>query len=204
VLQFRISARSIAGSGFLFGGSSDGLTFIKPITGNNPDNCAGCHSDESNRIRVRYDWGTDNCGQCLSVLARDGGKGFWEGGAYGFDKWARDSASRAYANPQDQPNQNINNGLPNSWNCNDSSVPPSPAGQGVRRWEFTTSADAQGSFFWATTLLHGWEGGRGAYDCEPLSRAFGPPGTSYSVNLQYSIDAGWSTANGAQPADSGQ
>ena len=40
-------------------------------------------------------------------------------------------------------------------------------------------------------LATGWEGGRGAYDCESTYRSFPAPGTAYRVELDYSVDAGW-------------
>ena len=36
-------------------------------------------------------------------------------------------------------------------------------------------------------LLPAWEGGRGGYDCEPLSRLFGPRGSTWRAELDYSL-----------------
>ena len=33
--------------------------------------------------------------------------------------------------------------------------------------------------------------GTGAYDCEPLSRRFGPEGESFAVHAEYNINAGF-------------
>jgi len=61
----------------LFGGG-DGLRFIRTYTGNHPGSCAACHAADDDRLRVRYDFGTDTTSNsacadswpCLNILFR--------------------------------------------------------------------------------------------------------------------------------------
>jgi acyl-CoA reductase-like NAD-dependent aldehyde dehydrogenase len=39
--------------------------------------------------------------------------------------------------------------------------------------------------------FHAWEGGTGNYDCEPLTRRFGPSGESFGIRAQFAINEGW-------------
>jgi len=151
---------------------------------------------------------------CMNVLFRatppGGGWTFWEGGNAGLDKWATDAVGTTRVNPEDQPNVNPANGLDKSWNChatNDFSRPFSqpeestaytggvgdPNQGGVRRWEFGGTSDSIDFSPYSNlmTLATGWEGGRSNRDCESTSMQFPVPGTSYSVEMDYSVDAGW-------------
>lgn len=181
---------------------SDGWQRVRTFTGNLP--VGSRHDYDDDRLRVRYDYGTDTtsaspCGvnyPCLNVLFRatppGGGWTFWENGNSGIDAWAVRSHGRANVNDVDQPNANPNNGLPYSWNCNsDTYSPPSPLDQGVRGWEFGgTSGGAYQPYSNVMTLATGWEGGRGAFDCEPLYRTFGVD-EGFTVEMNYSINDGW-------------
>ena len=104
---------------------------------------------------------------CLDVEADD-----WLG-ADGFDAWAAEAATRPAAYPVDTAS--IDGVL---WPCHGGD----PGGPMMRRWEL---AGRQGRSIGA--LLPAWEGGRGGYDCEPLSRVFGPDGTTWRAELEYSL-----------------
>lgn len=76
----------------------------------------------------------------------------------------------------------------------------SPDADGSRRWEHggwkvadpTRPADENHNLYDAAmTLFHGWEDGRGGHDCEPLQRAFGPPGEIWGTYASYSLNDGW-------------
>ena len=105
---------------------------------------------------------------CLDVEAGD-----WVGSTDGFDAWAAEAATRPAAYPVDTAS--IDGVL---WPCHGGD----PGGPMMRRWEL---AGRQGRSIGA--LLPAWEGGRGGYDCEPLSRAFGPAGTTWRAELAYSL-----------------
>jgi hypothetical protein len=71
---------------------------------------------------------------------------------------------------------------------------------GSRRWEHggwkdVDSAHAaernENPYSTAMTLFHGWEDGRGGYDCEPLQRVFGPQGETWATFASYSLNEGW-------------
>jgi hypothetical protein len=104
---------------------------------------------------------------CLDVEADD-----WMG-TDGFDAWAAEAATRPAAYPVDTAS--IDGVL---WPCHGGD----PGGPMMRRWEL---AGRRGRSIGA--LLPAWEGGRGGYDCEPLSRAFGPTGTTWRAELVYSL-----------------
>ena len=131
---------------------------------------------------------------------------FWEqpvGSNAGLDKWATDVAIGEQETwPRvdyfDHPNKNPGNGLGKPWNCNATSDTLFPYAapeestryQEVRRWEFGGINPGNG-YTQLMMLANGWEGGRGNRDCESTSMQFPTPGTSYSVEMDYSIDAGW-------------
>ncbi|HZM80563.1 MAG TPA: hypothetical protein VFC19_32905 [Candidatus Limnocylindrales bacterium] len=179
---------------------TNGLERMRTFTGNLP--VGSRHDYDNDRLRVRYDFMTDSTSTggacsttapCLNVLFRatppGGSWNFWEsGGASGLDAWAVRSDSRPAVNTVDQPNSNPNNGLPTSWDCNGSS----PIGQGVRGWEFGGTSGGQFQpYSKIMTLATGWEGGRGAFDCEPLYRVFGVD-EGFTVEMNYSVNDGWS------------
>lgn len=164
-----------------------------------------CDADQ--RTRARFDWGTmgsDKDGGCdatthlcLNAIMRaypadsDGGVTpgqpgrFWEASGIGFDHWAELAVQRQAADINDSPHGN-KNGKP--WSCY-----YRPDEQRNRRWELVSwHRDAEGVLSAAQLGFHAWEGGTGAYDCEPLSRSFGPDGESFAVYGQFSLNAGWS------------
>jgi hypothetical protein len=104
---------------------------------------------------------------CLDVQAKG-----WAG-REGFDRWAVDAAKRPAAYPVDTAS--IDGVL---WPCHGGD----PAGRMLRRWEL---AGRRGRSLGA--LLPAWEGGRGGYDCEPLSRLFGRRGSTWRAELEYSL-----------------
>jgi hypothetical protein len=197
----------------VFGGTN-GLTFLRAFMGTR--GMGGWHSDELERLRVRYDFADTTDGgadphcqgtisPCLNVLFRaippSGPWRFWEqpaGSNAGLDKWATDVDGTTRANAEDQPNALKGNGLPYPWNCNATSDATAPFNspeestryQEVRRWEFGGINPGNG-YTQLMMLANGWEGGRGNRDCESTSMQFPAPGTSYSVEMDYSIDAGW-------------
>lgn len=105
---------------------------------------------------------------CLDVAAVG-----WAGREDGFDGWAVDAATRPAAFPVDTAS--IDGVL---WPCHGGD----PGGPMMRRWEL---AGRSGRSIGA--LLPAWEGGRGGYDCEPLSRVFGPRGATWRAELTYSL-----------------
>ena len=197
----------------VFGGSN-GLTFLRGFMGTH--GLGGWHSDELERLRVRYDFADTTDGgadphcqgtisPCLNVLFRamppSGPWRFWEqpaGSNAGLDKWATDAEGTTRVNAEDQPNALKGNGLPYPWNCNATSDATAPFDspeestryQEVRRWEFGGINPGSG-YTQLMMLANGWEGGRGNRDCESTSMQFPAPTTSYSVEMDYSIDAGW-------------
>jgi hypothetical protein len=106
----------------------------------------------------------------------------WEGSGIGFDRWAELATSRPLVNSADTAQGGA------TWACY-----TNPSTPQNRRWELVSwQKDAQGRLGAAQFGFHAWEGGTGAYDCEPLSRRFGPEGETFAVSAQYSLNAGWS------------
>jgi hypothetical protein len=139
------------------------------------------------RMRVRFDLGSPGTGaeggcdlaDCLEVEVR-GDDGLWEGS--GLDIWALAAAERPAARRSDTASLD---GV--VWDCHEAS----PAADVHRRWETVarrdpTAGDGAGRLA-VSVLFPAWEGGRGGYDCEPLSRLFGPHGESYTVRVTYRI-----------------
>jgi hypothetical protein len=147
----------------------------------------------ADRARFRWDFGTyagddgycSSSNLCLTAIGRayPGGDDIepnhftypWEGSGLGLDSWAVASAWRTPANYYDGPENGYND-------CNKPTDD-----QSVRRWEMAGS-----SWLGFSGDFHGWEGGVGAYDCEPLSVRFGPYGESFGMHFEYSINTGWS------------
>ena len=71
------------------------------------------------------------------------------------------------------------------WSCHS----PSPAAEVHRRWETVARRGADGAPLAVSVLFPAWEGGRGAYDCEPLSRLLGPAGETFAAQLTYRLVA---------------
>ncbi len=121
--------------------------------------------DDPGRSRVRF----EPCDPaCLEVEA-----GGWDGAADGFDAWAVAAAARPMAYPEDTPS--IDGVL---WGCHGGATNDGR----MRRWEL---AGRRGRSLGA--LFPAWEGGRGGYDCEPLSRTFGSRGETWRASLAYSL-----------------
>jgi hypothetical protein len=167
--------------------------------GQNPRASTGqCDADD--RARARYDFGALDSGveggcagnnACLNIVMRavaNGGasdsaaSARWEGQGLGFDAWAVAAGSRAAVGPKDTAAGDSVGG----WSCYGS-----PLAQKNRRWESTGWQRVNGAYEGAGFGFHAWEGGVGAYDCEPLARQFGPAGESFTVHAQYSLGAGW-------------
>lgn len=133
-----------------------------------------CGADD--RLRVRWE-DANGCGTrpCLEVELRDAA-GPWEGGA--FDRWALAAARRAAFRARDTRSTD---GV--LWDCHDAS----PAAEILRRWETVARRRADGTPLAVSVLFAAWQGGRGGYDCEPLSRLFGPAGETYTAQATYRL-----------------
>jgi hypothetical protein len=172
-------------------------------TGSSPTKSTG-QCDGDGRVRARFDYGslasgTDgdcNAGshQCLNTVMlaypvdADGSltpgrqPALWEDAPFGLDAWARASASREQASSVDSPFGDA------QWSCHGGS----PGSERLRRWELVGMAtDAQHRYTSAAMFFHAWESGTGAYDCEPLSRRFGPEGERFAIYAQFSFNDGW-------------
>jgi hypothetical protein len=157
--------------------------------GVNPRNSTGQCNDPARR-RVRF-WrpGRVCAGDpsCLVVAARAvdtelGTSTPWQG-PLGLDGWALANVSdrRQQASKVDSPNGGLE-----ADNCHggDSSK------IAVRRWEMAGYAKTAGcSYENALASFHGWEGGTGFYDCEPLYYRFGASGESWVNVLSYGFGA---------------
>jgi hypothetical protein len=175
------------------------------------------HSQCSNdlRARARFDYGTDSSGTnggcdtkpCFNIMMLaypvSGSAALpparvakvWERGGYGLDRWAELAQSSRH-HPFNTQDQSSIDHVAWADNCHtDTSKGAPPAWEALRRWESegsrydpatgTTSAE----YDEATVFFHGWEGGRGYTDCEPLSRKMWRQ--SFGVYAQYSIAKGW-------------
>lgn len=106
----------------------------------------------------------------------------WEGKGLGLDAWALAAAKRPAVSGADSPAGAA------QWACHGGD----PAHQRQRRWELAGGPkNAQGEYQRTSVFFHAWEGGTGAYDCEPLSRRFGPDGESFAVHAEYAVNTGW-------------
>ena len=201
----------------VFGGA-DGMTFLRAYNGTHAQ--GSIHSYEDNRLRVRYDFAPDTTAgsdplcsassPCMNLVYRailpSGSPGFWEkpaGSNGGLDKWATDVALASHptwprVDTVDHANVNPGAGLNYPWNCNattDKTAPfanpeESTGVQAVRGWEFG-GIDPGNGYTQLMMLANGWEGGRSFLDCESTSMKFPSPGTSYSAEMDYSLNNGW-------------
>ncbi len=136
------------------------------------------------RARMRFDFGSATSGvdggcdarACLDVGMRSA-TGAWESGA-GLDRWAMLAARRPAAYAADTAS--IDGVV---WDCHGGS----PAADLQRRWETAARGTPAAGYSAHGALFPAWEGGRGGYDCEPLARAFGPHGESFTVVASYSL-----------------
>lgn len=172
-------------------------------TGASPTKSTG-QCDGDHRVRARFDYGSldsDTDGGCDSKthlclntvmqaypVDADGGltpgrkPAPWEDAPFGLDAWARAAASREQASSSDSPFGGA------QWSCHGGST----GSEINRRWELVgMSKDAKGQFTSAGMFFHAWESGTGCYDCEPLSRRFGPDGERFAVYAQFSFNDGW-------------
>lgn len=131
-----------------------------------------CAADVRTRLRLDRD---GSC-PCLDVTMRSPA-GPWESGR-GFDAWAVAAGNRPAARALDTGSVD---GL--VWSCHESS----PDAQVHRRWEATGRRRLKGPYLSVGGLFPAWEGGRGGYDCEPLARAFGPRGETFTAVATYSV-----------------
>ena len=128
---------------------------------------------------------------CLVIAARSadtelGATYPWQG-AHGFDLWAQRNVSEARA--QFATRDSAADGFVERSNCWNNS-----AAAHNRRWELAGYAKTPAcSYENAVASFHGWEGGTGTYDCEPLYYRFGhsPANAreSYVVALAYGFGA---------------
>lgn len=133
-----------------------------------------CSANE--RLRVRWeDAGSCSTRVCLEVELRDAA-GPWEGGA--LDRWALAAAARPALGRRDTGS--IDGVV---WDCH----APSPAADVHRRWETVARRRSDGTPLAVSVLFAAWQGGRGAFDCEPLSRLFGPAGETYTAQATYRL-----------------
>jgi len=172
-------------------------------TGASPTKSTG-QCDGDHRIRARFDYGAldsgtngncdSNSHQCLNTVMQaypvdDDGNltpgrepSLWEGAPFGLDAWARASASRGQANPNDSPFGGA------QWSCHGGST----GSENNRRWELVgLSKDGGDRYTNAAMYFHAWESGTGTYDCEPMSRRFGPDGERFAVYAQFAFNEGW-------------
>lgn len=175
--------------------------------GTDPTKSTG-QCDADRRTRARFDYrdalpssAADNGGDCdtgshpcFNVVMRayatatngdvgiGGSTALWEGSGIGLDAWATQAATRTPVSSADSSSGGA------LWSCHGGD----PAHQRQRRWELAGGTkNASGEFQRTSVFFHAWEGGTGAYDCEPLSRRFGPEGESFSVHAEYAVNSGW-------------
>jgi hypothetical protein len=116
----------------------------------------------------------------LKVVAQ-GASGAWEGSGSGLDAWADAAATFAPA-PKigDGPAPvHYATGKDTRWDCNGAS----PGTDAVRQWELVGGAPG----YPLAAFFHGWEGGVGHNDCEPLARHFPPAGAEFVNQFEYSF-----------------
>jgi len=116
----------------------------------------------------------------LNVVAR-GASGRWEGSGSGLDEWAVSASGYAPApSAKDGPAPvHYASGKNTRWDCNATS----PEGDGVRQWELVGGAPG----YPLAVFFHGWEGGVGHNDCEPVARHFPPPSAVFENYFEYTI-----------------
>ena len=133
----------------------------------------------------------------------------WEGSGVGLDRWAVLSTDRDKAYPRDTwgdnslslcktPPRSSEDDLNgdrkiDAYETSKASERAAPDMDQVREWELAgwKSGPVKSPYQAALTLFPGWENGRGGWDCEPLQRAFGPPGESWGSYFSYSLNDGW-------------
>jgi hypothetical protein len=151
--------------------------------GQDPANSTG-QCDDARRGRVDFRSGENAPANDLIVVAK-GARGEydlgspWEGGGHGLDQWAVNAGRRTPLNTYDSGY----GGAISANNCHNT-----PADQHNRRWEMGGYAlTPQCSYTTAAVGLHGWEGGSGIDDCEPLYRRFGANEPDYVNYVEYGI-----------------
>jgi hypothetical protein len=116
----------------------------------------------------------------LKVVAR-GANGPWEGSGSGLDAWALAAATSVPApSTGDGPApMHYATGRDTRWDCTGTS----PGADGVRQWELVGGAPG----FPLAAFFHGWEGGVGHNDCEPLARHFPPPSAAFENSFEFTL-----------------
>ena len=193
--ESKVAQNGAAGSGFC------------AWRGTDPTKSTG-QCDADGRARVRFDFrdavpssASDNGGDCdtgdhpcFNVVMRayqtpaagdvsiGGTSARWEGSGMGLDAWALAAAKRVRVNAQDSASGGA------LWGCHGGET----ESQLQRRWELAGGPkNAQGEYQRTSAFFHAWEGGTGAYDCEPLARRFGPEGESFAIHAQFAVNTGW-------------
>jgi hypothetical protein len=117
----------------------------------------------------------------LKVVAR-GGNGRWEGSNSGLDGWAIAAATFAPAPSigDGSAPTHYATGKDTRWDCNGTS----PGADSVRQWELVGGAPG----YPLAAFFHGWEGGVGHNDCEPLARHFPPPSLVFENYFEYTFE----------------
>jgi hypothetical protein len=146
-------------------------------TGTNPQQRTG-HCDADDRTAARFDFGPARrcAGRCLVVRMSAVGAP-WESGR-GLDGWALSASHRRSYATEDSATDGVR------WSCKAHDT----SNGIVRRWELGGGPkNAAGAYTAANFMFPAWEGGRGFCDCEPLSRAYGPRGESWTVLASYAF-----------------
>lgn len=124
---------------------------------------------------------------CLVIAARGAdtelGPSYPWQGPHGLDLWAQRNVSEGRA--QFATQDTTADGFLEKNNCWNNS-----AATQNRRWEMAGFAKTQAcGYTTALAAFHGWEGGTGTYDCEPLYYRFGHAPESYVVAMSYGFGA---------------
>jgi hypothetical protein len=116
----------------------------------------------------------------LRIVARSA-TGRWEGSGSGLDAWAVAASTYAPApSTGDGPAPvHYATGEDTRWDCNGTS----PGADGVRQWELVGGAPG----YPLAVFFHGWEGGVGHNDCEPLARHFPPASAAFENSFEFTF-----------------
>lgn len=97
---------------------------------------------------------------------------------------------RVYAPSCEAPHADLNgDGSVGADEASRASEATTPAMDAVREWEHGGWKTGDGvAYADAFTLFHGWEDGRGSYDCEPRQRSFGVSGRNMEHVRHVPID----------------
>jgi hypothetical protein len=154
-------------------------------------------------------------GPCFSVVMRaypptpvidgtlNGTPVRWQAGGLGLDRWAWLSGCPPQSCPvrrRAYPVDTAQGPRDPMWDCLPGDPPDEPNAnprhRRVRRWEFVGRKPEdlpvhrdrnRNPYLMSATDFHGWEGGAGFPDCEPLMREFGPVGESWAVFASFGL-----------------